>query len=107
MGGHGIEMASVKMQRLAFARRRAIRDVPALYTGLRQNIVVDLFRQLHGIALAHAVSALDQARLGAVFHIEKRYLDGAGSDIDPCSDRHEILLFQAATARRANSAAPS
>ena len=100
-------MAGMKMQRLAFARCRAIRDVPALQAGLRQNVVVDLFRKLHRIALAHAVNALNKALFGAAFHIEKRNLDRAGSDIDPCCDRHEILLFQEATARRANSAAPS
>src|ERR1700690_267376 len=86
MGSHGIEMAGMKMQRLALARCRAVCDVLALQTGLYQNVVVDTFRKLHGIALAHALYALDQARFGTTFHIEKRNLDSAGSDIDPRCD---------------------
>ncbi len=107
VGGHRIEVTGMKMQRLAFARGRAIGDIPALQAALRKNVVVDLLRKLQRIALAHAVDALDEARFGAAFDIEQCDLDCAGSDIDPCSDGHGILLLQETTARRANSAAPS
>ena len=107
MSGHGVEMTRMKMQRLALAGRSTIRDVLALQTGLHQSVVVDLFRELQGIALTHAVNPLDEACFTATFDVEERDLDRAGPDIDPRCDRHEILLFQEATARRANSAAPS
>ena len=89
VGGHGVEVTGMKMQRLPFTCCRTIRDVAALQAGLRQNVVIDLFRQLQGIALAQAFDPLDKALFGTALNIEECDLGRAGSDIDSCRDSHE------------------